>query len=93
MIDDRTGASDAAGSTFNFEANAAPVYVDGTHIGTLPASPATGDRCTFVSGPNLVSLTFARNGNPIEEEDEDMTMTTPRRKGGVLFDGTSWRVF
>lgn len=93
VIDGRTGVSDAAGSTFNFEANAAPVYVNGTHTGTLPASPATGDRCTFISGPNLVSLAFARNGNTIEGEAEDMVMSTVRKKGGVMYDGTTWRVF
>ena len=86
-------ASDTPTGNFSFTANDDPVYVNGTHIGTLPGSPSAGDRCLFISGPDLVSLTFARNGNPIEEEDEDMTMTTPRRKGGVLFDGTSWRVF
>lgn len=85
--------SEAPVGDFDFVPNASPVFLDGTHVGTLPDTPLEGDRCTFITGPDFVSLTMERNGNTIEEETEDMTMTSLRKIGGVLFDGSTWRVF
>lgn len=97
-LDARTGVSVAPSATFNFTANAPPVYVDIAITGTLPASPEVGARCTFKTGPNIGPedlLTIARNGSPIEGEEENLTVSTPRRSGGLLFVGGSigWRVF
>lgn len=97
-LDARTGVSSAPETGFSFTANAPPVYVDSAITGTLPASPSTGARCTFLTGPAIGAseiLTIARNGSLIEGLDEDMTVITPRAYGGLVFIGGSigWRAF
>jgi hypothetical protein len=88
-------ASSLPAGAFNFIANGPPIYVNATQTGTLPASPVAGDRCSFITGPNVVTLTIERNGKSIESITDNMTVTTPRTHGGLIFIDNiiGWRAF
>jgi len=89
------GNSSAPAGNFSFGDNEPPVYVNSTHTGTLPASPATGLRVGFITGHNLVLLTIARNGELVEGLAENMTVSRKNTSGGFVFAGGAigWKAF
>lgn len=65
---------------------------------TLPAAPVDGDAIEFAEGPasfGLNALTLQRNGKTIMGLSEDMTVTTDRAVGRLIWSAAAntWRVY
>jgi hypothetical protein len=63
---------------------------------TLPASPTAGNYVEFADdggafGTN--NLTIGRNGNTIMGLAEDMTVSTNNISFGLVYNGTTWRIY
>ena len=97
-LDARTGLNPLKISAFTFTRLGPRVLVDTTSAaitGTLPASPAVGERCLFsdVADFSVNALTIGRNGELIEGVAADMTVSTKNTSGGFVFVGgsTGWK--
>ena len=67
-----------------------------TVTATLPGSPSTGDAVFFAdAGGNFGSnnLTIGRNGNTIMALSQDMTISNNNSSTGLLYTGSTWRIF
>lgn len=63
---------------------------------TLPANPTSGQWVEFIDGGGAFAtnnLTVARNGQTIMGLAEDMTVSTNGQTFGMMFNGTTWRVY
>lgn len=63
---------------------------------TLPATPNTGEAIYFVDGGGNYStnnLTVNRNGNTIMGLSEDLTVDTNNSNFGLVWSGTTWRIY
>jgi hypothetical protein len=63
---------------------------------TLPASPAAGNYVEFADGGSTFgtnNLTISRNSNTIMGLSEDMTLSTNNISVGLVYNGTTWRIY
>ena len=101
---DGSGSSDAEPDfeikTSNFNVESGKRYAVNTSgntvTATLPGSPSTGDAVFFAdAGGNFSSnnLTIGRNGNTIMALSEDMTISNNNSSTGLVYTGSTWRIF
>jgi hypothetical protein len=63
---------------------------------TLPASPSAGNYVEFSDGGGAFqtnNLTISRNGSTIMGLSEDMTLSTNNISVGLVYNGTTWRIY
>jgi hypothetical protein len=63
---------------------------------TLPASPSAGNYVEFSDGGGAFqtnNLTISRNGGTIMALSEDMTLSTNNISVGLVYNGTTWRIY
>jgi hypothetical protein len=63
---------------------------------TLPASPSAGNYVEFADGGGALgtkNLTISRNGGTIMGLSEDMTLSTNNVSVGLVYNGTTWRIY
>lgn len=68
----------------------------GSFTVTLPAAPSASDYVEFCDAGKALStynLTVARNGSTIEGLAEDMTVSTNSASFGLMYTGTTWRIY
>ena len=87
-------------NTSNFNATAGVRYAVDTSgnvvTATLPAAPSTGAAVFFADAGGAYAtynLTIARNGNTIMGLAEDLTLNTNNASFGLVYNGTTWRVY
>jgi hypothetical protein len=101
---DGSGSSDAEPDfeikTSNFNATAGVRYAVDTSgnvvTATLPATPSTGDAIFFADGGGAFgtnNLTIARNSKTIMALTQDMTISNNNSSTGLLYTGSTWRIF
>jgi hypothetical protein len=63
---------------------------------TLPASPSAGNYVEISDGGGAFqtnNLTISRNGSAIMGLSEDMTLSTNNISVGLVYNGTTWRIY
>jgi hypothetical protein len=63
---------------------------------TLPSSPSAGNYVEFSDGGGAFqtnNLTIGRNGSTIMGLSEDMTLSTNNVSVGLVYSGTTWRIY
>jgi hypothetical protein len=63
---------------------------------TLPATPTAGNYVEFSDGGGAFqtnNLTISRNGSTIMGLSEDMTLSTNNISVGLVYNGTTWRIY
>jgi hypothetical protein len=63
---------------------------------TLPATPTAGNYVEFSDGGGVFqtnNLTISRNGSTIMGLAEDMTLSTNNISVGLVYNGTTWRIY
>jgi hypothetical protein len=63
---------------------------------TLPATPTAGNYVEFADGGGAFgvnNLTISRNGSTIMGLSEDMTLSTNNSSVGLVYNGTTWRIY
>jgi hypothetical protein len=63
---------------------------------TLPAAPTAGNYVEFADGGGAFrvnNLTISRNGSTIMDLSEDMTLSTNNISVGLVYTGTTWRIY
>lgn len=97
-------AAGSSGSWLNKTANYTMVSANrvsantsgGVFTLTLPATPATGDWVEITDGGGAWAtnaLTIARNGSTIMGLSENMTASTNNDSFGLVYNGSTWRMF
>lgn len=89
---DSSGGATWESKSADFTASASKSYFVNTSSGavtaTLPASPSQGDEVRFLDVKGTFdtnNLTVARNGNPIQGDASDMTVSTERAGFSLVF--------
>jgi hypothetical protein len=63
---------------------------------TLPAGPSTNNYVEISDGGSAFqtnNLTISRNGSTIMGLSEDMTLSTNNISVGLVYNGTTWRIY